>query len=82
MLLYQSKNSINQNTTQTTIQGANVFLKGKTDFENLEIDDIFSYITNDKTRYIVGKIVSLPIDFEIDIDNENKIIKSIDNKFF
>jgi hypothetical protein len=61
------------------IQGAIVETAGKTDLTAFEVNDKFSYHTNE--RYVVGKIISLPINVNADLDTASKIKLVIDNLY-
>jgi hypothetical protein len=63
-------------STQKEIGGAQVFTKDKTDLTVLAVGDKFSYFLVD--RYVIGKILSLPIDFTTDLDDETKISLILD----
>lgn len=65
--------------SHVNIQGAKVETTGKTDLTTFEVDDKFSFWLDNDTRYVVGKIVSLPIDLANDIDDKTKIKLAVDN---
>lgn len=67
------------NLTHVKIQGATVETSGKTDLTVFEVGDKFTAWLDSNTRYVVGKIVSLPIDFANDIDDRTKIKLVVDN---
>ena len=65
--------------TQVNIQGALVEVLGKTDLTQFEVGDKFGYWVNDN-RYVVGKVVGLPVTLIDDIDDALKITLIYDNE--
>ena len=62
---------------EVVIQDSIVLTENKNNLTVLEVDDRFRMWIGD--RYLVGKILSVPIDFAVDIDDDTKIELFINN---
>lgn len=65
---------------ETEIDGFYVLTAGKTNFVEWESGDKFRGWIND--RYVVGKIVGLPVSMPADIDDTSKVKLVVDNTIF
>lgn len=70
-------NTVSNGSDYVIIDGFNVYKSGKTDLEAFEVGDRFFGWNND--RYVVGKIITLPVSLPDDLYDETKVGLAINN---